>query len=399
VAILRQIHRTGSAQVAYIESELSFPLVEYHARIEKIREEMRRRGLDVLLVHAFPHICYLSGFQSVNSTSYYCLVLPVEEAPSLVMWRDEQSNAKLNSWVTAAHTYVRRENPINVTLRAVAESKRRPTRVGIETESMYLSPAWYAELREGLSPATLVDASDIVPREMLIKSPREIEYIRRAGAMTVRGMRAAIQAAIVGDTDNDVAAAASQALYGAGSEFMCCEPIVCAGVNSGIPHGHFSGRRLNHGDTVLLEMAACLRRYSAPLMRTVSLGQPGTVPANMAAACRHTIEEVLTVLRPGVSFAEVASKGRVGIETAGPLMIFPGTYAYSIGLGFPPSWADCPVDVREHDPMVVRAGMVFHLPISLRDEGRYGVAFSETVAITDSGCEVLTNMERELFIR
>ena len=80
-------------------------------------------------------------------------------------------------------------------------------------------------------------------------------------------------------------------------------------------------------------------------------------------------------------------------------MIFHGTYAYSIGLGVPPSWADCPVDIRENDPTVVRQGMVFHLPISLRDEGRYGVAFSETLVITEDGCEVLTNMERDLFIR
>jgi Xaa-Pro dipeptidase len=384
--------------MARIEAELSFPLSEYQVRVEKAREEMQRRGLDVLLVHSFPHICYLTGFQSVSTGTYYCFVLPATDAPSLVMWRDEQSNAKLNSWVTNIHTYVRRENPIDTTLRALADFAR-PTRVGIETASAYLTPAWYAELRERLSPAMVVDASDIVPVGMVIKSPKEIEYIRRAAAMTVRGMRAAVQAAVAGNTDNDVAAAAAEALYTAGSEFMCLGPVVCAGLNSGIPHGHFSSRTLKRGDTVLLEMAACVQRYSAPLMRTVSVAGPDAIPAKMAAACRRAIDDVLAALRPGVTFAEVASKGRVGIDAAGPAMIFHGTYAYSIGIGVPPSWADCPVDIRENDPTVVRPGMVFHLPISLRDEGRYGVAFSETVAITDDGCEVLTNMERDLFIR
>jgi Xaa-Pro aminopeptidase len=385
--------------MARIEAQLSFPISEYQARVEKIREQMRQRGLEVLLVHIFPHICYLTGFQSVNTSSYYCLVLPVEDPPALVMWRDEQSNAKLSSWVTNIYTFVRRENPIHTTLRAIADSAGHPGRVGIETASAYLTPAWYAELREGLSPAVLVDASDIVPGGMLIKSPREIDCIRRAGAMTVRGMRAAVQTAVAGNTDNDVAAAAAQALYASGSEFMCLDPIVCAGLNSGIPHGHFSGRTLQRGDTVLLEMAACVHRYSAPLMRTVSLGKPGAIPAKMAAACKRAIDDVLAALGPGVPFAEVASKGRAGIDTAGPEMIFHGTYAYSIGLGVPPSWADCPVDIRENDPTVVRQGMVFHLPISLRDEGRYGVAFSETLVITEDGCEVLTNMERDLFIR
>ena len=44
------------------------------------------------------------------------------------------------------------------------------------------------------------------------------------------------------------------------------------------------------------------------------------------------------------------------------------------------------------------AGMVFHLPLSLCEEGRYGVTLSETVVITHDGCEVLANMERELFL-
>jgi Xaa-Pro dipeptidase len=119
----------------------------------------------------------------------------------------------------------------------------------------------------------------------------------------------------------------------------------------------------------------------------------------MANACKRALEEVIAAMKPGVSFAEVAAKGKAAIATAGPSMIFHGTYAYSVGLGFPPTWADCPVEVRDCDQTVLQPGMVFHLPMSLRDEGQYGVAFSETVAVTDDGTEVLTRMERELFVK
>ena len=46
-----------------------------------------------------------------------------------------------------------------------------------------------------------------------------------------------------------------------------------------------------------------------------------------------------------------------------------------------------------------KPGMVFHVTTSLREVARYGTAFSETVVITEDGCEVLTQGPRELAIR
>ena len=98
--------------MAEIIRELSFPLREYQARVDKAREAMRRRDLDVLMVHTLPNVCYLSGFQTVSPRSYTCLIVPAEKAPSIVTWRDEQSNAKLNSWVEDLFSYVRGEDPV-----------------------------------------------------------------------------------------------------------------------------------------------------------------------------------------------------------------------------------------------------------------------------------------------
>jgi Xaa-Pro aminopeptidase len=102
---------------------------------------------------------------------------------------------------------------------------------------------------------------------------------------------------------------------------------------------------------------------------------------------------------PGRSFNEVATVGEAHIAKAGPDMIFHHTFAYSVGLGYPPNWADCPVTIVQGDQTILQPGMVFHLPIALRDEGRYGVAMSETVVITDTGNEVLTQLDRQLFQR
>jgi Xaa-Pro dipeptidase len=129
------------------------------------------------------------------------------------------------------------------------------------------------------------------------------------------------------------------------------------------------------------------------------LGAPNPVVAAMAQASRGALESMLADMRPGASFAAAAARAKPIIRSAGPEMIFHGTYAYSIGLGFPgTSWSDAPVEVRDGEVGTFEPGMVLHLPMSLRLAGKYGVAFSETVAITASGCEVLGDMTRDLFI-
>ncbi|MEA2582058.1 MAG: Xaa-Pro dipeptidase, partial [Thermomicrobiales bacterium] len=73
-------------------------------------------------------------------------------------------------------------------------------------------------------------------------------------------------------------------------------------------------------------------------------------------------------------------------------------YAYSLGIGFPIDWNDCPVVIKHGESFVLEPGMVFHCTTSLRDTAKYGTAFSETVLITDSGAEVLTEVPRELVV-
>jgi Xaa-Pro dipeptidase len=327
-------------------------------------------------------------------------VLPAQGAPCIVTEKDESYNAKLSAWVENLFTYVRGGSPVQVTVSAVSSLGRNHRRIGAEYASRYLCPQHFAHLRDALAPATLVDSSDIVPRQMLIKSADEIGCIRRAAAITSQGMSAAVEAVATARTDNDVASAACQALIANGSEYMSSGPIVCAGRNSGVPHSHYARRTIARGDTILLEMSACVQRYSAPLMRSVTVGRPGSRVVAMASACKRALEDVMPRMMPGAAFADAASAGKAAIAKAGPGLIFHGTYAYSIGLGFPgTSWADSPVEVRDDESGCFEPGMVFHLPMSLRDEGVAGVAFSETVLITEHGPETLTNFERELFER
>lgn len=383
-----------------IRRELLFSELEYEQRLKEVKRVMTERRVDLLLLHSLPAIHYLTGFQTAALRAYCCLALSADDFALLVTERDEKYNAFQNAWIDNVATYARWEDPVQVTLGAVNASGQQFKTVGIEKGSRYLSPAQFDQFHEAFSAAQILDATDIVPGCMLIKSAAELDYIRQAAAITVRGMRSAIEAVDIGRTDNEIAAAAFFELIAGGSEYMSSDPIVCVGQNSAIPHGHFRNRRVASGDTVLLEMSACAGRYSAPLMRAIAIGKPDPVVVSMASACKEALEAIILEMGPGLRFADAAARGKKLIARAGDDMIFHGTYAYSIGAGFPGvSWADCPIEVRERGTEYFVPGMVFHLPISLRYQGRFGVAVSETVAITELGTEVLTCFPRELVVK
>ena len=135
------------------------------------------------------------------------------------------------------------------------------------------------------------------------------------------------------------------------------------------------------------------------MMRTVSIGEPEPGVARLANACITALNNVIDTMRAGITADKVARAGWKGVDLAGPGLVFHGAFAYAVGAGFPPGWGDATagISLGNHTPLQV--GMVFHHPVALRQLGQYGTMFSETTLVTEDGCEVLTSVDRELFIR
>jgi Xaa-Pro dipeptidase len=179
---------------------------------------------------------------------------------------------------------------------------------------------------------------------------------------------------------------------------MCLDPIVTVGPRAGLPHSTHRRVTIAPGDTVFIEIGACLDRYTAPLMRTAVAGAPSPVVREAAAACRAANDTAIAALQPGVPACEVALAAERVWAGVLPGRIWHGIYAYSVGLSFPPKWDDCPFTVRVTDKAPLREGMVLHATTSLRQPGEWGVTFSETVVVTADGAERLTVSPRELVV-
>ena len=388
----------GRDSLSGLPLELAFTVEEYESRIEGVRRAMAEAKVDVFVVRHPPNVYYLSGHQSFAMFGGECLILPLNGDPTLIVHPPELGTALLHSWMDEVYGYPDRPHE-EYQARLLTEQGFANARVGVETSLAGMTPDAFDTLRRALPGAEMVDGSGFVATVKITKSPQEIEYLREAARITDAGIMASIDAVAEGKTDNDVAAAGNQALIDAGSEYMCLSPILTTGRRSGILHSTHKRMPLSKGDSICMEFGACVQRYTAPMMRTVSVGEPQPGVARLANACITALNNVIDAMRPGITAHEVAQAGWEGIDLAGPGLVFHGAFAYAVGAGFPPGWGDATAGISLGNHTPLQAGMVFHHPVALRQLGQYGTMFSETTLITEDGCEVLTSVDRELFIR
>ena len=382
-----------------LAQEPAFPAEEYEARLAAVRDGMRERDIEALVVQHPPNVLYLTGYQTFSSNAGECVIVPLESDPTLLVPPPELGGALVHTWLDDRRGYAPDRSEEHYIADTLRDKKLDGACIGVEKASHGLPAGTYENLVAALPKARLVDGSGIVGVVKTIKSPREIEHIRTAAKTTNAGMAAAIDAAREGAADNDVAAAASEAIVSAGSEYMCVSPIVTSGRRSGILHSTHKRNRLENGDVILLEMGGCIHRYTAPTMRTVFIGEPPAEARRMAESCLIALGNVLDTIRAGVTADEVAQAGWEGMSLAGDGFVFHGNFGYAVGAGFPPTWADDTAAIMSGIDTVLQPGMVFHHPVALRRMGRYGTAFSDTTVVTEDGCEVLTSSPREIVVR
>lgn len=378
---------------------LPFSLDEYRQRLDKVRANMDARGIDLALISVPENIYYLTGYTTLGYYMYQVLMLPIDDEPTLLTYREERINVERLSWLERHVDYEVTDDPVAVTVDTVRGLGVSGKTLSVEEGAYFFPIRVYRQLTSAIDDVRWVDGTGLVDSARVVKSDAEMGYIRAAAQATMAGMDEALAVARVGRTENDVAGALYQAMLAEGSEYPGSPPYVISGERSGLPHGTWEGRELRDGDIVFLEFAGCVKRYSAAMMRTAFLGTPPAAVRDRAKAVIDCVEAAIGAIRPGVTSGEVDAAAREAIRSHG-FGEHTHETGYSIGVCYPPGWNETHImNLQPSDGTVLQRNMVFHFVPSLIVEELNGhVGFSETVAVTDDGCEVLTDhrVPREL---
>jgi Xaa-Pro dipeptidase len=378
------------------QEPLPFEIAEYERRLVAVRKGMTERQLDVLLVTTPENIYYLTNHHTPAYDSFQALLLPLDGEPTLVVPLIEELIARGHSWVTRFTTYQHGHPSLEAARRAVAESGLERGRIGVEKASLFLPVQFYERFQAAVPDARLADGSGIVERLRAVKSAQEVVYIRQAARAAEAGVRAGLEASAEGRTDLDVAAEVHRAIIRAGGEYMSYPPFVAVGLRSSLAHNTWGGKRLEAGDVVFLEVSGVVQRYGAALMRCAVLGKPSAELERRNRIVHEVLETTIDAIRPGTTSGDVDRVCREAFAKQGYRVL--KRAGYSMGINFPPGWGEGAVlDLSDGNPTVLEPGMVFHIPQPYRVPGEQTVATSETVLVTETGCEIVTRFPRELF--
>ena len=381
-------------KIRQIQKTLAFTEEEYRQRLARVRATMAERGLDGLLVHGPENICYLSGFRTSGYYFLQMLVVPLEADPIFVVRLYEKGNMAAFSWLNLdrGHAYRDNESATETVAQTVHELGLTRGRLGVDRAGFFLPVGVYAELESLLPEAELADGTGIVEKQRAVKSPAEIAYIRRSCWVSAQGMQALVDHCREGRTENAVAGEIHKALVSNGGEYTGLPVFFSSGHRVVIPHANWTDKIIERGDLVYVELTGVTQRYAGPHLRCLIVGEPSKAQAADADMCREMLEAAIDAIRPGTTSHAVDTAVRRVLERYNYPTEHKNRCGYSIGLNFPPDWGEGYfLDLKQGDETVLEPGMVFHVPPIAHQ-----ISMSETVLVTDSGSEVLTDFPREL---
>ena len=370
-----------------------FPRDELDNRLAKLRAAMAERHLDGLLISVPESIYYLTQLDHWGFFACHVLIVPLTGPMILVARAMERitvenlvSNARL-------YGYADHEDPVDHVLGALADLGLADGRLGIEKDSLFLTPRIAEGLLGRATRAEWEDASGLAADIRLVLSPREMECTRRAAKAADAGTMAAIAAIRDGASDYEVSAECHRAMILAGSEYPGFGPFIRPTTRLGEEHTTWRGDVFRNGDAVFLEVAAAYRKYQAPMGRLVYVG---TAPAGversveMAQAGMHAI---CGAIRPGAKAGDVYAAWHEVARSYGLNDYNRHHCGYLVGIGFPPSWTGgsmvtslAPGSTRE-----LKVGMAFHAHSWFTNTDCVDYFLSNTVLLTADGCQVLTS--------
>ncbi|MEM9910773.1 MAG: Xaa-Pro peptidase family protein, partial [Pseudomonadota bacterium] len=337
---------------------------------------------------------WLTGYQTIGYLTYQAIYIPMAGQPVIISRVVNRDMALALPTIAAAVAIFDTDDHVDVLIDYLAEAAPAG-RIGLETNSRYLNVVDYTRLSRALG-SRLVPFTGVFEPLRLIKSEAELERIRAAARAVEAGMSKALKTIAPGRTDNDLAAALYEGSIAAGSEYIGHPPMVVTGPRSALCFALWKRNTIQRGDVVLLEGAGCVDRYHAIMARSAVVGRATGTHKETADALIEILETAIATIRPGITSGEVDAVCRAKMEKRGLGHYFKSRTAYGIGIGFPPNWAEGHIcAIRPDDPLVLQPNMTFHIiPTMFREE--FGMAISDSVRVSEEGCEVLTNMPRDL---
>ena len=290
-----------------------FPKEEFEDRYARARALMAERDIDALFITEKLNYGYFSGHRScqnpIDKIRSYMFILPKDDEPVLITMPFEVMQVEQTTYIRNVRTIgglTGHPEFIVDTFRSLGLGKAR---IGAELgREQYLGTSYLAmnEIINGLPEAEFVDAAQLILDLRVIKSPREIAYMRRASEITAQTQKEMFEEVNAGMTENEIAVRLRTRLFEKGAEDVTLLCVVSGPSTEGIcllP----TDRVVRKGDTLGFDVGISYRGYCCDMARTASVGRPSNELSEFYGWMMQLRHDCNMQLRAGNSPADVVA--------------------------------------------------------------------------------------------
>ena len=378
-----------------------FSAEEMSARRARAADAINSAGLDGVLMFKQESMYYLTGYDSFGFSMFQCLHMDANGHTTLLTRLPDLRQAQYTSDIKDIRLWhdVEGVNP-GEELRAMLQSLGcKGQRLGIELNSYGLPAyAWrYTEAAlEGF--VTLEDASRLVDDLRAVKSPQEVEYARKAAALSDDGWDEAVRLGHPGAFEGELLAAMQGAVFKGGGDYAGNEFIIGSGPAALLVRYQAHRRHLDAQDQLTLEWSGAYRRYHAAMMRTLLTGSAHQQHVEMHAVCRDALLACMDAVKPGQPMSDVYDAHSRVMDEAGFYAHRMRACGYGMSAIYNPLWVDPPM-FYEGNPRIMQPNNIFflHMILANSDSGR-AMTLGHSVLVTAEGCECLSRSSLDLVV-
>jgi Xaa-Pro aminopeptidase len=282
-----------------------------------------------------------------------------------------------------------RASAIDALVVALEELGLSEKRVGID--QTVFNPAYFPELAKRLPKLTAVPAADVFRKIRMVKSPAEVERLRRAANVTETAIHAAFAIAKEGVTEKELNRAFRTSISAQdGDPYLSLFRIGRNGALGQIPS---DDTKLKKGDMVWLDVACIVDGYWADLARIFCLGEPSKKLRTYYDAVLIGENHGFDVCRPGMTAGELFDTTVQVVKENG----IPHYKRHHVGHGIGLEVYDVPL-LGPGQKDVIEAGMVINIETPYYELGWGAVHIEDPFYVGGNGNEWLTKTSRDLLV-
>lgn len=351
-----------------------------NTRIERVLKKMNEKGITQLIVSDPLSIRFLTGI----------MINPGERLYALILRTNGKHTMLLNYLFYIKNTGFEEVwfSDMDDQISIIADQIDPEQTLGIDKSwpARFLIP-----LQEKLPHLKTVWGSDCVDSVRAVKTPEEIEIMKKASEINDAVMEKTANYIRAGMTERQVADFIESEYLAAGADGPSFDTIVCFGENAADQHHEpDSSRKLKAGDCILIDMGCLWNGYCSDMTRTFYCQSADLEQTRIHDIVHEAVLRAEAAIRPGVRFCDIDSQARNYIDEMGYSEYWKIRLGHFIGQDVHEYGDVSPANKTTAEP-----GMIFSIEPGIYLDGKYGVRIEDLVLVTEKGHEILNAADKK----